>query len=417
MKRILSMVMMIVITVTSFGFCSYNSNSVVSADTVSWPSGPELVAETAVMIDASTGSVLFDKKCHQKMYPASITKIMTALLTIENCNLDDTVTFSQSAIDTLEPEAANIGAVVGEEMSVKDCLYALMLQSANEVASALAEHVSGSIEEFAKLMNQKALEIGCKNTHFTNPSGIHDENHYTTAYDLSLIAKYCMQNSVFRSIVSEQSCTINSTNKSDVRKYSNTNDLINPSSKYYLKECVGIKTGYTALAKNCLISACSKNNLGLICVVLGANQMPNGESSRYLDSIHLFKYGYANYSVRKFVDKDVNFTNIEIKNGNKDTRSLDLYTDSSVSGLLKNTDSIPEGKIELNNTISAPISKGSVIGSVTYTVGDNSYSTNLVASHDVEEDEFLLFVFKIVLGIVLFLILTTLLFSKSKKKK
>lgn len=378
---------------------------------------PEIYSDSAILIDFKTGTILYSKNVEKKMYPASTTKILTAIIALEKCNLDDIITISSSTISTIPSGYSSAYLSNGEEISIRDLVTIFLVHSANDAGYVLAEHISGSIDEFAKLMNQKALEIGCKNTHFTNPSGIHDENHYTTAYDLSLIAKYCMQNSVFRSIVSEQSCTINSTNKSDVRKYSNTNDLINPSSKYYLKECVGIKTGYTAQAKNCLISACSKNNLGLICVVLGANQMPNGESSRYLDSIHLFKYGYANYSVRKFVDKDVNFTNIEIKNGSKDTRSLDLYTDSSVSGLLKNTDSIPEGKIELNNTISAPISKGSVIGSVTYTVGDNSYSTNLVASHDVEEDEFLLFVFKIVLGIVLFLILTTLLFSKSKKKK
>ncbi len=378
---------------------------------------PDIYSDSAILIDFKTGTTLYSKNAEEKMYPASTTKILTAIIALEKCNLDDIITISSSTISTIPSGYSSAYLSNGEEISIRDLVTIFLVHSANDAGYVLAEHISGSIDEFAKLMNQKALEIGCKNTHFTNPSGIHDENHYTTAYDLSLIAKYCMQNSVFRSIVSEQSCTINSTNKSDVRKYSNTNDLLNPSSKYYLKECVGIKTGYTAQAKNCLISACSKNNLGLICVVLGANQMPNGESSRYLDSINLFKYGYANYSVRNFVDKDVNFTNIEIKNGSKDTRSLDLYTDSSVSGLLKNTDSIPEGKIELNNTISAPISKGTVIGSVTYTVGDNSYSTNLVASHDVEEDEFLLFVFKIFLGIVLFLILTTLLFSKSKRKK
>lgn len=378
---------------------------------------PDIYSDSAILIDFKTGTTLYSKNAEEKMYPASTTKILTAIIALEKCNLDDIITISSSTISTIPSGYSSAYLSNGEEISIRDLVTIFLVHSANDAGYVLAEHISGSIDEFAKLMNQKALEIGCKNTHFTNPSGIHDENHYTTAYDLSLIAKYCMQNSVFRSIVSEQSCTINSTNKSDVRKYSNTNDLLNPSSKYYLKECVGIKTGYTAQAKNCLISACSKNNLGLICVVLGANQMPNGESSRYLDSINLFKYGYANYSVRNFVDKDVNFTNIEIKNGSKDTRNLDLYTDSSVSGLLKNTDSIPEGKIELNNTISAPISKGTVIGSVTYTVGDNSYSTNLVASHDVEEDEFLLFVFKIFLGIVLFLILTTLLFSKSKRKK
>ena len=374
-------------------------------------------SDAAILMDYKTGTVLYSKASEEKMYPASTTKILTAIIALEKCNLDDIVTVSKSAISAIPSGYSSAYLSEGEEISVNDLITVFLVHSANDAGYILAEHISGSIEEFAKLMNEKALEIGCKNTHFTNPSGIHDENHYTTAYDLALIAKYCMQNSNFRNIVSMKSCTINSTNKSDIRKYTNTNDLLNPSSKYYLKECIGIKTGYTAQAKNCLISACIKDNLALISVVLGANQLQNGESSRYEDSINLFKYGYSNYSIKTFANKDDIINSIEVKNGSKDTRNLDLVLEDSISGLIKNNQNIPDASVTLNDNISAPIAKGNILGTVTYTIDNNTYTKNLVASHDVEEDAFLLLIFKITLGIILFLILITFLFSKSKKKR
>lgn len=376
-----------------------------------------IYSDAAILIDSKTGTILYSKASEEEMYPASTTKILTAILALEKCNLDDTVTVSKSAISSIPSGYSSAYLSEGEKISVNDLITVFLVHSANDAGYVLAEHISGSIEEFAKLMNEKALEIGCKHTHFTNPSGIHNENHYTTAYDLALIARYCMQNSKFRNIVSMKTCTINATNKFGIRKYTNTNDLINPSSKYYLEECVGIKTGYTAQAKNCLISACAKNNLGLICVVLGANQLHSGESSRYEDSINLFKYGYSNYSIKTFANKDDIIKNIEVKNGTKKTRNLDLTLEDSISGLVKNNENLPNASIVLNDTISAPISKGTILGTISYTVGNNTYTKNLVASHDVEEDKLLLFIFEIILGIVLLLILTTILISKSKKKR
>mgnify|MGYP004530125899 FL=1 len=376
-----------------------------------------IYSDAAILIDSKTGTILYSKASEEEMYPASTTKILTAILALEKCNLDDIVTVSKSAISSIPSGYSSAYLSEGEKISVNDLITVFLVHSANDAGYVLAEHISGSIEEFAKLMNEKALEIGCKHTHFTNPSGIHNENHYTTAYDLALIARYCMQNSKFRNIVSMKTCTINATNKFGIRKYTNTNDLINPSSKYYLEECVGIKTGYTAQAKNCLISACAKNNLGLICVVLGANQLHSGESSRYEDSINLFKYGYSNYSIKTFANKDDIIKNIEVKNGTKKTRNLDLTLEDSISGLVKNNENLPNASIVLNDTISAPISKGTILGTISYTVGNNTYTKNLVASHDVEEDKLLLFIFEIILGIVLLLILTTILISKSKKKR
>ena len=376
-----------------------------------------IYSDAAILIDSKTGTILYSKASEEEMYPASTTKILTAILALEKCNLDDIVTVSKSAISSIPSGYSSAYLSEGEKISVNDLITVFLVHSANDAGYVLAEHISGSIEEFAKLMNEKALEIGCKHTHFTNPSGIHNENHYTTAYDLALIARYCMQNSKFRNIVSMKTCTINATNKFGIRKYTNTNDLINPSSKYYLEECVGIKTGYTAQAKNCLISACAKNNLGLICVVLGANQLHSGESSRYEDSINLFKYGYSNYSIKTFANKDDIIKNIEVKNGTKKTRNLDLTLEDSISGLVKNNENLPNASIVSNDTISAPISKGTILGTISYTVGNNTYTKNLVASHDVEEDKLLLFIFEIILGIVLLLILTTILISKSKKKR
>lgn len=376
-----------------------------------------LYSDAAILMDAKTGLVLYSKNSDKKVYPASTTKILTAIIAIEKCNLNDMVTVTKSAISTIPPGYSSAYLSEGEEISIKDLLTVFLVHSANDAGYVLAEYISGSIQEFANVMNEKSLEIGCKNTHFTNPSGIHDDNHYTTAYDLSLIAKYCMKNSTFRNFVSLKSCTINSTNKFDIRKYINTNDLINPSSKYFLEDCIGIKTGYTSEAKNCLISACSKNGLELIGVVLGANQTENGDSARYIDSIALFNYGYSNFSIKTFAQKDDIMETITIANGTKDTRDLDLILEDSLSGLIKNDAEISNPTIILNENTSAPIAKNSVVGTVTYTIDNISYTQNLLASHDVIEDSFLLLIFKITLGIIIFLIVIIMLFSKSKKNK
>ena len=166
-----------------------------------------LSSEAVLLMEASTGKVVYEKNGYEKKYPASTTKIMTAILAIEHCNLNETATASEFAINSVPSGYSTANIQIGETLSVKDLLYALMLQSANESAVILAEHVSGSQEAFANLMNEKAKELGCKNTHFINPNGIHNENHYTTAYDLALITQYAMKNQTFREIVKTTSFT------------------------------------------------------------------------------------------------------------------------------------------------------------------------------------------------------------------
>ena len=163
------------------------SGAAIATNSISgWPQGPEIVDETGVLMDADTNTILYDKGMDQRMYPASTTKIMTALVVLENCqDLSATVTFTETGIQEVRSDSTNIQAQLGEELTVEQCLYAVLLASANEVSSQLAEYVSGSVDQFVALMNQKAQELGCKDTHFTNPHGLHDENHYTTAHDLA----------------------------------------------------------------------------------------------------------------------------------------------------------------------------------------------------------------------------------------
>ena len=361
----------------------------------------------------------FSYQMFDKIYPASTTKIMTAILTLENCKLDELVTVSDNAV-SLEsvPETytrADIQA--GEILTVENLLNVLLIPSANDAAIALAEHVSGSVSEFSNLMNKKAKELGCKNTNFTNPSGLHDENHYTTAYDLSLIAKYCMENSIFRKFVSMKTCTIPATNKSNIRTYKNTNQLLNESSKYYLKDCIGIKTGFTTEAQNCLISACLKDNLELISIVLGSKSTPDGDSARYTDSIKLLDYGYSNYSFKTIAKKGDVIKTIEIKNGSSETKSLDIILENDLNLLTQTSSKLPEPDIKLNTILFAPIAKNTVLGKAYYNVNGTTYSVNLLASHDVKENDMLIFILISSLASILLIIFFVILFFELKKRK
>lgn len=377
----------------------------------------DLESESAILIDNNSGQILYSKNAYDKMYPASTTKILTAIITIEKCNLNDIVTVNKSAISAIPSGYSSAYLSENEKINVKDLLILFLVHSANDAGYVLAEYISGSIENFSILMNNKAKEIGCKNSNFTNPSGIHNENHYSSAYDLSLIAKYCMKNSTFRNIVKMPNCTINATNKSNIRTYTNTNDLINNSSKYYLSDCIGIKTGYTTEAKNCLISCCNKNNIELICVILGSSTTKNGESARYVDSHTLYNYGYSNYSLSKIAKKNELITSTEIINATKETKKLDLILENDITALIKNTEQINEPQININKILSAPISKNSIVGNITYSINGITYTENLIASHDVEVDTSLLTIFRFSLASIILLIIAYILFFKSKKRK
>lgn len=258
-----------------------------------WPKGPEpFYSDTAVLIEASNGAVLYDKGMDEIRYPASITKIMTTIIALENSNLTDTVTFTDTACALAIPGNAKIDAKPGEVLTMEQCLYAVMLASANEVACQVAIQIAGSEAAFADMMNAKAAEIGCTNTHFTNASGLQDENHYTTAHDMALIMQYAIQNQDFLTITGTLSYTIPATNMSAERTLSTHNAMMVPGDYYYEGTFSG-KPGNTGEAGSTLVTAATRNNMTLICVVLKAAD--GGQS--VTDTISLMDYGYSNFTM------------------------------------------------------------------------------------------------------------------------
>lgn len=380
---------------------------------------PNIASTSAILVEASTGKILFEKNAYDKMYPASTTKVMTAILTLENCDLNEMATVSRNAIYSLPNGYVNANLQEGEEISIKDLMYALMVKSANDAAIVLAEHIGGSVEGFADMMNKKAIEIGCKNTHFVNPNGIHNEEHYSTAYDLYLMASYGMKNETFRRYVSTVSYTLPATNKYPTadRICMTTNDMIRSKSKYYNKNVIGIKTGYTTEAKNCLIAGAQKNDIELISVVLHSGTNAEGLSERYVDTSALFNYGFEDFEFSDIVKKDDIVQNIEIENGNKKTKNLDLVAkDTLPTYINKETDlKTLSPKIELNENILAPILKGTSLGTVTYTIDNIEYTTELLASHDVEE-KLNVQILILVSGVIVLILGITILRTQNRKK-
>lgn len=248
---------------------------------------PEIAAEGAVLMDAATGTVLYEKNADKAYYPASITKLMTALLVIENCNLDDTVTFSATATTNLEAGAVSLNITEGDKLTVRQCLYALLLKSANEVANGLAEHVAGSNAAFAKMMNDKAKALGCTNTNFVNPHGLNNSNHYTTARDMALIARAAFQNETLRKIDTTLSYELPATQKAGARMITMGHKMMYSTDSRYYPGIIGGKTGYTSLAGNTLVTAVEKDGVRLIAVIL------KSKSTHYADTKALLDYGFA----------------------------------------------------------------------------------------------------------------------------
>ena len=247
---------------------------------------PEIQSQGAVLMDAATGNILYEKNGATKYYPASITKLMTALLVIERCNLEDTVTFSAKATTNLEAGAVSLNITEGDKLTVRQCLYALLLKSANEVANGLAEHVAGSNEAFAKLMNEKAAALGCTNTNFVNPHGLNDSNHYTTARDMALIARAAFQNDTLRAIDTTLSYQFPATKKEKARTLTMGHKMMYTTDSRYYPGIIGGKTGYTSLAGNTLVTAVEKDGVRLIAVIL------KSKNTHYADTKALLDYGF-----------------------------------------------------------------------------------------------------------------------------
>lgn len=378
----------------------------------------QIYSSGSVLIDAKTGKILLQKDMNKKLYPASTTKILTAILAIENLNLDSKLTASRSAVMAIPSGYSNAGIKAGESLSVSDLLEMFLIHSANEVGYIFAEEISGNIDNFANLMNKKASELGCTNTHFTNPSGIHDVNHYSTAYDMALIAKYCMQNETFRNIVNKKSCKFSATDLyPEERYFKNTNSLLDSSNRYYYEYAIGIKTGFTTQAKNCLIAGAKKDGIELIAVMLGAEATENGQSGRYVDAKNLFDYGFENYKIMDFLKEGSQIKNIEIKNATKETKKLNLIAKSSLSATFQTNFDISTlvPTIEIFENINAPIAKDTVLGKVSYNIDGIVYESDLIAENDVIKSNLLEIIFQVILAIIVLILIVVILSHKNNK--
>ncbi len=255
---------------------------------------PDIVANAAIVMDAKTGNILYEKNSNDKKYPASITKIMTCYLALQNCKFDETLTMSEDAIWGIDRDSSHIALDVGENITMEEGLYALMLESANEVAWAIGEHISnGSITEFAELMNKTAKELGCKGTHFSNANGLHDDNHYTTCYDMALITKAALTIDDFRTITGILTSSVAPTNLCDEERPLNQHcSMIKEYSTYYYEYCEGGKTGYTDEALNTLVTWAKKGDTELICVIMDCM----GSWNTYTDSKALYEYCFNSFS-------------------------------------------------------------------------------------------------------------------------
>lgn len=269
-----------------------------------WPEAPtDLYSATVYMVETTTGVVLNANEEKTKRYPASTTKILTALVALENCSLSEMVTFSDNAVN-LEDGASSIGAVAGEQMSMKDCLYGLLLPSGNDCAIAIAEHVSGSVSAFADLMNERARELGCSDSHFVNPHGLFDPDHYTTAYDMFLISQAAFNNSAFCEIVSHVTYTANPTNMyPGSRVFETTDYLIDSGSSYYNEYVVGGKTGYLVESGRCLVSMARKDGMNIITIVM---YCPN-YNGVFFDTLDLLNYAFSNFHIENVADTEKRF--------------------------------------------------------------------------------------------------------------
>lgn len=266
-----------------------------------WPQAPEVQSQAAIVMEANTGAILYEKNTHEQHYPASITKILTTLLAIENSKMDEVVTFSHDAV--YNTEGSGIARDVGEEMTMEQCLYAVMLESANECAYAVAEHVDGDIDTFIDRMNQRVKDLGCTDTHFNNCNGLPDPDHYTSAYDMALIAKAAYANETFRIICGTKRYTIPFTNKhTDAETFlQNHHAMLYPlkTTEYLYEYCMGGKTGYTSAANSTLVTYAEKDGMTLICVVMYVDA-----PGHYTDTKALFDYCFSNFQMVNTVEQE-----------------------------------------------------------------------------------------------------------------
>ena len=318
---------------------------------------PNLTAEGAALIDLNSGQILYGKNINNRYEPASTTKIMTALITLEKCSLNDIVTVGKNPP---YEDGSKIYLYEGEQVTVEQLLYAMMLESANDAALALAEYIGGSKAGFAKMMNDKAAELGCKNTHFDNPNGLPDVNHYTSPYDLALITKKAMENPIFRMLVSTKTYNMAPTNKQPQIRYFHNHNKMLTTKTYGYPGIDGVKTGYTIQAEHNFVGSINRNGMQLAVVIM------KDKSSGYNETKQLFDYGLNKFITEKIIDKNTEITSIKAG-----SISIPVYPENDIYITLPRDKKItPVKKIVLEKSFNK-IVKGQEIGYIEVTAGNN----------------------------------------------
>lgn len=393
MKRKITSIILSIATLFTAAFAVFAINTQSSFADSSIPF--KLYSDSALVCDMKTGDVLYSLNASERRYPASTTKMLTAILAIENLNLDDVVTVDKEAT---RAGGNSLKLKSGEKIVLRDLLYATLVVSANDGAVVLAKAVSGNVEEFAKLMNKKAEEIGCTGSHFVNPNGLHEDDHYTTAYDLATIAMYCMKNETFRDIVSHESYDMPATNMSKERHVSSTNwllyDTVDSHKVYAGSEyryckydgCIGIKTGQTSEAGCCLVAAATRDDTTVLTVCLHASNT----FERFSDAIRLLDLGFSSFKTVQQYQANTELGTVKVKKGSVKTVTAVLNEDIYATLLKNESTSIITTEISLEEKIKAPVEEGQQIGTVTvYKSGEPIIVAAAVAKEAVPEGGFL----------------------------
>lgn len=417
LKHTLLILFLIIITLLSFihpvlAVDSNNSQKDININDITTNSS------SCLLMDSKTGKIIYAKNAYEKMYPASTTKLMTAILTLENCKLTDTAIVSHNAIYSIPVGYSHASLKEDEELTIEQLLNVLLIPSANDAAIVLAEHISGSVEEFSKLMNEKAKSLGCLNTNFVNPNGIQNKNHYSTAYDLALIGKYALKFPDIKRIAMVKQYTLSTTNKYDKtdRIFNATNGLINDDvlNKNYYEYATGLKTGYTDASGYCIVSTAKKDDKELIAVILNSDSI----SKRYSDCKTLFNYGFDNYEYITIQDEKAVVKQVEVENGSKSSKNLNVVVKDKIEVFTKNDTDLSklEPTIEINENLKAPLAENTVIGKITYNIDGEEITSDLIAGGSVYPSDFEITIFRILLLFLILYAVFKLLKHFSKKK-
>ena len=396
-RRFLALFLTLVLSLCLVPFASATGD-----DGPTLPEDPDILAKAALLMDVETGTVVYAKNEHEELYPASLTKIMTALLTLEaidegKLTMDQELTATASALEGLASDGSSAGIKVGETMSVRNLLYCMLVVSANEACDILAEAVSGSVSAFVEAMNAKAQELGCVNTHFANPNGLHDPQHYTSAWDMYLITAAAMEHEDFMTICDTANVVIPATNMSGERNYWTTNHLLSTWRVigYRNTEAHGIKTGSTAAAGHCLVSSAMRGSLHFVSVILGADRVEEngvGNIRSFSETTRMFNYGFDNFTYKTILESKEIIQEVPVTLSEMDHVTVHPAQDIEVLiPKVLNAEDL-ERTITLEEPVEAPVSKDQKLGTMTLSYDGTVYATvDLLASYDVEASKMMTF--------------------------